>query len=124
MAAGAGGRLRLSALASRTNATLPRLSRVVTGLEKRGLVVRAACTEDGRATNAVLTAPGDRVYERARPVYEQMVRSLVLAGLDDADVDELSRLTLAILTRLDPERRMSITGEGDVECSADPTDRL
>lgn len=111
-------RLRMSALASRTNATLPRLSRVVTGLEKRGLVVRAACAEDGRATNAVLTDGGERVHLDARPVYERVVRSFVLADLDDADVADLSRLTFAILSRLDPDRRMAVTAESP--CAADP----
>ena len=56
-----GHRLRLSALASRTNATLARLSRVVTSLERKDLVLRAPCAEDGRATNAVLTEAGETV---------------------------------------------------------------
>src|SRR5687768_1054603 len=55
-------RLRLSALASRTNATLARLSRVVSSLERKDLVLRAACEEDGRATNAVLTDAGEAVF--------------------------------------------------------------
>ncbi|SEN82066.1 MarR family winged helix-turn-helix transcriptional regulator [Cryobacterium luteum] len=40
-------------------------SRVVTGLERKGLVQRAACEEDGRATNAVLTPDGEKAYEAA-----------------------------------------------------------
>src|SRR5512133_3721161 len=47
--------LRMTALARRTNATLPRLSHVVRRLETRGLVERFPCPEDGRATNARLT---------------------------------------------------------------------
>ena len=35
--------LRMTALAARTNATLPRLSRVISGLEQSGLVVREPC---------------------------------------------------------------------------------
>src|SRR5689334_25263168 len=50
--------LRMTALAARTNATLPRLSHVVRRLEERGLVERFPCPEDGRATNARLTAVG------------------------------------------------------------------
>src|SRR5690606_28354127 len=50
--------LRMTALAQRTNATLPRLSHVVRRLEERGLVERRPCPEDGRATNAVLTERG------------------------------------------------------------------
>ena len=40
--------LRMTALAQRTNATLPRLSHVVIRLEDRGLVDRFPCPEDGR----------------------------------------------------------------------------
>src|SRR5215208_967714 len=50
--------LRMTALATRTNATLPRLSHVVRRLEDRGLVRRFPCAEDGRATNAQLTEAG------------------------------------------------------------------
>ena len=50
--------LRMTSLAQRTNATLPRLSHVVSRLEGRGLVERFPCPEDGRATNARLTAAG------------------------------------------------------------------
>ena len=38
--------LRMSNLARRTNATLPRLSHVVKRLEDRGLVARTACAKD------------------------------------------------------------------------------
>src|SRR6478609_4083673 len=47
-----GHRLRLSALATATNASVSRLSHVITRLEARGLAVRMPCEEDGRATNA------------------------------------------------------------------------
>jgi Transcriptional regulators len=106
-------RLRLSALASRTNATLPRLSRVVTGLERKGLLVKAQCAADARATNAVLTAAGEQAWRRAAPVYGRAVGDMVLGGLDAVDVDELARLSLAMLRRLDPDGRMAVTlGQG------------
>src|SRR6187455_790658 len=50
--------LRMTALAQRTNATLPRLSHVVRRLEDRALVERPPCPDDGRATNAKLTEEG------------------------------------------------------------------
>src|SRR4051794_41734818 len=50
--------LRMTSLAQRTNASLPRLSHVVSRLESRDLVERFACPEDGRATNARLTPHG------------------------------------------------------------------
>ena len=54
--------LRMTALARRTNATLPRLSRVISRLEGEGLVAREPCPQDRRATNVTLTpADGTRV---------------------------------------------------------------
>lgn len=123
-------RLRLSALASRTNATLPRLSRVVTGLERKGLVARVACEQDGRATNAVLTPAGERAVKEGRPLYVDAVRHLVLDGLDVDGVARLAELSYAILTRLDPDRRLDVTvggphadgraGYASDACPADP----
>jgi DNA-binding MarR family transcriptional regulator len=115
------GRLRLTALASRTNATLPRLSRVVTGLERKGLVVRAACEEDGRATNAVLTEAGEEAYLQTRPIYEGAVRDMVLSNLDDESVGQLAAISFSVLTALDPDRRLAVTEDGDqAACAADP----
>ena len=114
-------RLRLTALASKTNATLPRLSRVVTGLEKKGLVTRAACEEDGRATNAILTSAGAAAFADSRPLHDGAVRDMVLDGLDDDGVQSLAALTLSMLNKLDPERRLAVTAvEGEPECAADP----
>ena len=109
-------RMRLSALAARTNATLPRLSRVVTGLERKGLVDRTPCEQDARATNADLTPAGERAYDDARPRYADAVRSMVLDGLDEDGVANLADLTLAILRQLDPDGRLAVTSS----CSADP----
>ncbi|MFI2486143.1 MarR family winged helix-turn-helix transcriptional regulator [Promicromonospora kroppenstedtii] len=113
-----GGKLRLSALASRTNATLARLSRVVTGLERKGLVRRAPCPEDARATNAVLTDQGRQVYRDGTGLYADAVSSMILDGLSEGDVDDLARLAFAILTRLDPDRRLAVTAATAAAASA------
>lgn len=114
-------RLRLSALASRTNATLPRLSRVVSALERKGLVMRAPCDDDGRAINAVLTSAGESAYARSRPLYDDAVRRLILDGLDDDGVSSLASLTFSMLSKLDPQHRMAVTADGsEPVCAADP----
>ena len=59
--------LRMTSLAQRTNATLPRLSHVVRRLEERGLVRRFPCPDDGRATNAQLTEEGWGAVVAAAP---------------------------------------------------------
>lgn len=109
--------LRLSALAARTNATLPRLSRVVDSLERKGLVARSSCPIDRRATNATLLPAGAAVYRQALPLHSAAVRSLVFGGLGDDGPAQIADVALAILTRLDPDRRLAAT-EG--ACGADP----
>src|SRR5690242_18981149 len=66
--------LRMTALAQRTNATLPRLSHVVARLERRGLVARFPCLEDGRATNARLTDAAWDTLVAAAPGHVAAVR--------------------------------------------------
>lgn len=113
---------RMSALASKTNATLPRLSRVVSSLEKRGLVERAPCAEDGRATNAVLTEAGLEVQRESAPLYADGARTLILEGLRSLSGDGVAQLTdvsYAILSALDPEQRLAVTASTP-PCTADP----
>jgi DNA-binding MarR family transcriptional regulator len=94
--------LRMTSLAARTNATLPRLSHVVRRLEDRGLVTREPCPEDGRATNARLTDAGWTTVVAAAPGHVANVRSQVLDALDAEQVGQLAGITEAILGRLDP----------------------
>lgn len=119
-----GLRMRLSALAAKTNASLPRISRVVSSLEKRGLIERAACEADGRATNAVLTADGAEAHRLSRDLYADAVRELVLKGLTTLPGDgvaQLSDLSYAILSSLDATRAaVAQTGKAPGECAADP----
>ena len=99
--------LRMTALAQRTNATLPRLSHVVQRLEARGLVERFPCPEDGRATNARLTERGWAAVVEAAPGHVAAVRHHVLDALTPEQVDQLTRIGDALLTRLDPDGRMN-----------------
>jgi DNA-binding MarR family transcriptional regulator len=110
--------LRLSALAARTNATLARLSRVVTSLERKGLVERKPCPSDSRATNAFLTPAGEQAFAQSRELHDGAVRALVLDALEPDDLEGLSRVMLAVLTKLDPDGRLTVTA--DQVCAADP----
>lgn len=93
--------LRLSQLAAQANASLSRLSHVVTRLEKRGWVTRQACPDDARATLAVLTDAGWRKVVEAAPGHVDAVRRFVFDGLESDDVAQLAGLCDAILERLD-----------------------
>lgn len=99
--------LRMTTLAQRTNATLPRLSHVVRRLEDRGLVDRVPCPEDGRATNAHLTGAGWDAVVAAAPGHVGTVRTYVLDLLTREQLDQLRGIGDALLTRLDPEGRMT-----------------
>ena len=99
--------LRMTALAQRTNATLPRLSHVVHRLEGRGLVQRFPCPEDRRATNARLTSAGWDAVVAAAPGHVEAVREHVIDPLSRAQLRQLAAIGDALLTRLDPEGRMS-----------------
>ena len=98
--------LRMTALAARTNATLPRLSRVISNLERAGLVVRQPCPEDRRATNAVLTAAGWDKIVQAAPGHVTAVRDLVIDPLTPTQLTQLARICDRLLVRLDPDGRM------------------
>ena len=99
--------LRMTELAAQTNATLPRLSHVVRRLEDRGLVSRAPCPTDGRATNARLTDDGWRAIEAAAPGHVRTARELVVDALTAEQVGQLTAITEAMLQRLDPAGVMS-----------------
>jgi DNA-binding MarR family transcriptional regulator len=94
-------RLRLAHLAAQANASLSRLSHVVTRLERRGWVTREPCGDDARATDAVLTDAGFAQVEAAAPGHVATVRRLVFDGLEDDDVAALARVCGRIAARLD-----------------------
>jgi DNA-binding MarR family transcriptional regulator len=100
--------LRMTELATRTNATLPRLSHVVRRLEERGLVERAPCPHDGRATNAHLTADGWAKVQETAPGHLATVREHVFDALTPEQVSQLEAIAGAVLERLDPEGRVAV----------------
>ena len=99
--------LRMTGLAAQTNATLPRLSHVVRRLEDRALVERFPCPEDGRATNARLTATGWDAVVAAAPGHVDTVRHRVLDPLTREQLGQLKEIGDALLSRLDPDGRMT-----------------
>jgi len=99
--------LRMTSLAAHTNATLARLSHVVSRLEKRGLVRREPCPQDRRATNAILTPAGWDAVVAAAPGHVATVRETVVNPLTPADVADLDRIMGRILGVLDPAHVMA-----------------
>jgi len=111
--------LRMTTLAAKTNATLPRLSHVVRRLTDRGLVDRFPCPTDGRATNVRLTDSGRAKVEAAAPAHVATVREHVFDALTPEQVDHLGAITGAMLTRLDPIG--TVTPEAGRVAEATPT---
>ncbi|GEK23255.1 MarR family winged helix-turn-helix transcriptional regulator [Cellulomonas xylanilytica] len=105
--------LRMTTLAAHTNATLARLSHVVSRLEKRGLVRREACAQDRRATNAVLTAQGWDAVVAAAPGHVATVRETVIDPLTATDVADLDRIMGRVLEVLDPAHVMGARAATD-----------
>jgi DNA-binding MarR family transcriptional regulator len=93
--------MRLSSLAEVTNASLSRLSRVVTRLEKRGLVRRETDATDGRFTKAILTDEGLQTLADAAPRHVEHVRSLVIDALSPEQLRRLGRDAERIMARID-----------------------
>ncbi|KRC37654.1 MarR family transcriptional regulator [Oerskovia sp. Root918] len=98
--------LRMTDLALKTNATLPRLSHVVKRLEGRGYVERTPCPEDRRATLAVLTDAGWAKVVATAPGHVGTVREHIIDRLTPEQVEQLDGIARAILESLDTEGRL------------------
>lgn len=95
-----GHRLQLSELAQKANASLSRLSHVVSKLERLGWAQRVTIT-GRRGAQAVLTDAGFRKVTEAAPGYLECVRGLVFDGLDEEQAAQLLALTEILLGQLD-----------------------
>ncbi|MDT5323582.1 MAG: hypothetical protein QOF25_734 [Mycobacterium sp.] len=98
-----GSMLRMSALATITGSSLPRLSQAVARLEKRGWVSRQPDAEDSRYTLAVLTSAGLRQLQEAAPSHVAAVREIVFDRLTQAQTRQLGTICQRILDGLPPD---------------------
>jgi DNA-binding MarR family transcriptional regulator len=98
-----GRTLRMSALATFTEGSLPRLSQAVARLEKRGWVRRTPDPADGRSTLAILTDDGwDKVVATA-PGHVEAVRTFVFDPLTKAQLRALTQIGQRITRAIAPE---------------------
>ena len=91
----------MSVLAARTNASLSRLSHVISKLEKRGWVSRCRSDVSRRVTMVRMTEEGYAVLVAAAPGHVETVRSLIYEGLSEEDVSNLRRLMGHILEQIE-----------------------
>ncbi|WIM67250.1 MarR family transcriptional regulator [Corynebacterium breve] len=97
------GSLRMSELAQAADMSLSHLSRVITRLEKKGLVKRVPDPNDGRSTLAELTPEGWEVVRKAAPGHVSEVRRLVFDNLTPEETRAISSAMAKIVNVMNPE---------------------
>ncbi|MEX5297284.1 MarR family transcriptional regulator [Kocuria sp. CPCC 205292] len=83
-------RRRMSDLATATNTSQSRLSRIVARLERDGLVVRAGGEKDKRVVLAEITDRGLERVEQVAPGHVEHVRRTVIDRLTPVQVQQLA----------------------------------
>lgn len=83
-------RLRMGDLADRSALSLSGMTRIVSQLERHGLVRRERCGSDRRGLNAVLTDAGFDRLCRAWPAHLASVRRHMIDHLHDLDLPALT----------------------------------
>ena len=94
------GRVRVSDLARELNWERSRVSHHVTRMERRGLVERSECRDDGRGAWVVLTGHGRSAIERAAPGHATTVRRLVFDDLSPQELTVMSGVIDQVLGRV------------------------
>ncbi len=95
-----GHRGRLSELAARMLWSKSRLSHHITRMQRRGLVLREECEDDGRGAVIALTGEGLRAIERAAPPHVASVRRHFIDLLTDEEVAMLGDIAERVLDHL------------------------
>lgn len=93
-------RLRVVELARELEWEKSRLSHHVARMERRGLVCREDCADDGRGSYIVLTPAGLAAIEAAAPGHVEAVRSVFFDGLTRDQVAALGTVAGSVLERL------------------------
>lgn len=101
-------RLRMQELGTRAVLSRTRVSRVVSELERAGLVERQPDPDDGRATLAAITPAGRSALRRAAPIYlagiERHFNRYLSATARQSVALALQRVIDAHQAQLDPRR--------------------
>lgn len=86
--ADAEGALRMSDLAEQLVLSRSGLTYQADSLEARGLLIRSPATDDERSVETTVTDAGRALVDRLLPQYLDTVRHVVLANLDDRQVQQ------------------------------------
>jgi DNA-binding MarR family transcriptional regulator len=77
------------------------LTKVLHGLETRGLITRPKGKTDGRSKPVRLTSKGRTLAERAMSTVLESSRKLIMSGLSEAEVEHVTKLLHKLLTVLE-----------------------
>ena len=91
--------VRIAQVAALTLISGPSLTRILKGLEERGLLARRAEPQDQRAARISLTTSGRRLIAQVAPQSEQRYLSMA-ERLGEHDMDALYRLLVTLPERL------------------------
>ncbi|MFC7505875.1 MarR family winged helix-turn-helix transcriptional regulator [Nocardioides sp. CPCC 206347] len=92
--------LRMFELGERLQWEKSRVSKQITRMEARGLVVRRHCADDRRGAFVDLTEEGMAAIAGAAPGHVELVRELFFDGMDREQVAALTRYATTVLDRL------------------------
>lgn len=96
--------MAMTELRRRTPLSQSRVSRVVSGLETKGLVRREADPTDSRAVTVVLTPQGMATFEAARPRHRHDLEEHLFSILSDAEIRQLTVITAKLLASEEEHR--------------------
>ncbi|MCW2832064.1 MAG: slyA [Nocardioides sp.] len=106
------GRVRVSELARGLNWERSRVSHHITRMERRGLVSREGCRDDGRGAWVALTGAGRTAIEQAAPGHVATVRRVLF--------DVLTHDELAVMTRVVDKVLAGLEGQPGPAFSRNP----
>ena len=99
-----GGLLRARELCTEIGWDRSRLSHHLSRMEKRGLVAREECTEDGRGLMVRLTVAGRKAIEAAAPGHAENVRRYFFDLLSNDELGTLAAVLDRVLENLTREK--------------------
>jgi DNA-binding MarR family transcriptional regulator len=98
-------RMRMSALAAAAGLTPSRITRVVDGLSKHGMVRKERHGLDGRGSDAILTDTGLGALQAAQPAHLASARRRVLDQIPSALLPDLARTISNLADALSPQEQ-------------------
>ncbi len=97
---GAGGRMRMTALAEQVVSSAQKLTHTANRLEERGWIVRRPVTDDGRGLEAVLLSPGREALAAAAGEHAELIQRFLLAAMSEAQREVVAEVMAEVSAHL------------------------